>query len=605
VETLNLGIDGLNNIEQIGAGGASRVYRAKQVELDRLVALKVINAGDDPNVLRRFDRERRAMGRLSLNDGIVPVYSSGLTDRGEPYLIMPYYKHGSLQDRIKAGPVPWREAVAYIAAAAKTMAAAHEAGVVHLDLKPANILLTSDFTPRIADFGIAKLANDPTAASNTTGTAFTPTFSAPEILLGEVVTSAADVYGLAATLWSLIAGRPPFRAESAKDNTLMAVVSRVVKQPVDDLRHLAPDPVCQVIETGMAKRPTGRYNTAGSFAFALSAALDASQPETLAPQANPSGPNQAVPILAPAAQGGGNGATTIGPVANQPQTGGSLRFADPVPSHLLQQATVPGRGSDAITRGSVVGIVAVAAVATVVGFFGLQALNRTDGTASTLPTEAAATDNLVTTPDVNTAAGATAITNTTPIVSSTQATAQPTQSTTTTRPASSTTTTSPTSIISTTNPLTTSSTRASTTSSASSGSSTASTSTTTDSSTTSSSTSTSTTTVPVEPTQLGRPKSLSAEQTATGVRLSWSAPADNDGLAGYTILRDGSELGTADGNTYLDTSVVDGEVYRYQVRADGPPGGEPENSENSDAVEITIAAEAEPEAEKSPEIGAL
>ncbi|MCP4222618.1 MAG: hypothetical protein GY773_04675, partial [Actinomycetia bacterium] len=83
METLDLGISGLDQVEQIGKGGSSRVYRAKQIELDRLVALKVLNAGDDPNVVRRFDRERKAMGRLSLNEGIVPVYSSGLTDNGE------------------------------------------------------------------------------------------------------------------------------------------------------------------------------------------------------------------------------------------------------------------------------------------------------------------------------------------------------------------------------------------------------------------------------------------------------------------------------------------------------------------------------------------
>ena len=124
------------------------------------------------------------MGRLSLNDGIVPVYSSGMTERGEPYLIMPYYENGSLQDRVNDGPLPWHEAVVYMMEAATTMKAAHEAGVVHLDLKPANILLSANNAPRIADFGIAKLVNDPNTSAKTTGAAFTPTFSAPEVLLG-------------------------------------------------------------------------------------------------------------------------------------------------------------------------------------------------------------------------------------------------------------------------------------------------------------------------------------------------------------------------------------------------------------------------------------
>ena len=80
----NLGIDGVENVEQIGTGGSSRVYRARQIDLDRVVAIKVLNPGDDQGVAKRFDRERKAMGRLSLHEGIVPVYSSGITDHGEP-----------------------------------------------------------------------------------------------------------------------------------------------------------------------------------------------------------------------------------------------------------------------------------------------------------------------------------------------------------------------------------------------------------------------------------------------------------------------------------------------------------------------------------------
>ncbi|MGB5757445.1 MAG: serine/threonine-protein kinase, partial [Acidimicrobiales bacterium] len=153
----NLGIDGLEDVEQIGTGGSSRVYRARQADLDRIVAVKVLNLGHDQNVSKRFDRERKAMGRLSLHEGIVPVYSSGMTTHGEPYLVMPYYANGSLQDQIDAGPMEWQTAVSYVDVAAETIAAAHDEGVVHLDLKPANILLTNHGAPRIADFGIAKL----------------------------------------------------------------------------------------------------------------------------------------------------------------------------------------------------------------------------------------------------------------------------------------------------------------------------------------------------------------------------------------------------------------------------------------------------------------
>jgi serine/threonine protein kinase len=354
VDTLNLGIDGLDEVEQIGRGGSSRVYKARQVELDRLVALKVLKAGDDPHVVRRFDRERRAMGRLSLHDGIVPVYSSGLTDHDEPYLIMPYYENGSLQDRINQGPVPWQEAVAYVMDAANTMKAAHEAGVVHLDLKPANILLTGDDSPRIADFGIAKLVNDPNSSAHTTGAAFTPTFSAPEVLLTGSAAPTADVYGLAATLWSLIAGRPPFRADTAEDNTLMAVVGRVVHQPIDDIRHLAPDAVCNVIERGMAKDPAHRYPTAGAFAEALAAANATASSDRHGQ----------------------------GPIRAGWEAPGSFRFHDTMPPRLVAPAEliapIEEDVRDSLARYSVLGVIAAAAVATIVIVLGLRSLGTGD-----------------------------------------------------------------------------------------------------------------------------------------------------------------------------------------------------------------------------------
>lgn len=362
METLDLGIDGLDDVEQIGRGGSSRVYRAKQVELDRLVALKVLKAGDDPNVVRRFDRERKAMGRLSLNEGIVPVYSSGLTDSGEPYLIMPYYEKGSLQDRLNRGPVPWEEAVHYITAAARTMAAAHEAGVVHLDLKPANILLSSENAPRIADFGIAKLVNDP-SSSSTTGAAFTPSFSSPEILLGSSATPASDVYGLAATLWSLIAGRPPFRAENGDDNTLMAVVGRVVHQPIEDLRHLAPGELCSVIETAMAKDPSDRYPTAGALAQALAAVTE-------------------------------NLTTGHGPrlwnfdettALQEPPVGGGLQFEEAVPPGFVPASPIGLAGGLSPPRLTAIGAGVLAAVVVIISLVALASIFGSDDSSTTTP----------------------------------------------------------------------------------------------------------------------------------------------------------------------------------------------------------------------------
>ncbi len=275
----NLGIDGLEDVEQIGTGGSSRVYRARQADLDRIVAVKVLNPGHDQGVSKRFDRERKAMGRLSLHEGIVPVYSSGLTSHGEPYLVMPYYANGSLQDQIDTGAMEWQTAVSYVDVAAETIAAAHEEGVVHLDLKPANILLTNQGAPRIADFGIAKLTTGQGASAGTTGgAAFTPAYSAPETFLDGETGPPSDVYGLGATLWALLVGHPPFLTPG-DDTNLMAVIGRVVNNPVGDLRHFTPGQICDVIEKAMAKEPEDRYQTARDFSLALKNAAASASPD--------------------------------------------------------------------------------------------------------------------------------------------------------------------------------------------------------------------------------------------------------------------------------------------------------------------------------------
>ncbi|MGI9597123.1 MAG: protein kinase domain-containing protein [Acidimicrobiales bacterium] len=275
----NLGIDGLEDVEQIGTGGSSRVYRARQADLDRIVAVKVLNPGHDQGVTKRFDRERKAMGRLSLHEGIVPVYSSGTTTHGEPYLVMPYYANGSLQDQINTGAMEWQTAVSYVDVAAETIAAAHDEGVVHLDLKPANILLTNQGAPRIADFGIAKLTTGQGASAGTTGgAAFTPAYSAPETFLDGETGPPSDVYGLGATLWALLVGHPPFLTPG-DDTNLMAVIGRVVNNPVGDLRHFTPAAICDVIERAMAKEPEDRYQTAREFSLALKTAAAGASPD--------------------------------------------------------------------------------------------------------------------------------------------------------------------------------------------------------------------------------------------------------------------------------------------------------------------------------------
>lgn len=552
METLNLGIGGLDDVELIGRGGSSRVYRATQVELDRPVALKVLKAGDDPNVVRRFDRERKAMGRLSLNDGIVPVYSTGITDHGEPYLIMPYYEDGSLQDRMADGPVPWIEAVGYVTEAARTMAAAHEAGVVHLDLKPANILLSSDQQPRIADFGIAKLVNE-TSTATTTGAAFTPTYSSPEILLGGAATAASDVYGLAATLWAMLAGRPPFRSEESEDNSLMAVVGRVVHQPIENLRHIAPDEVCAVVEKGMAKDPNDRYPTAGAFAQALN-------------DATTSAKSRESRDVAPA------------PAATSEETttgSGLLNFEDAVPPRF-EPAPAPPRilatGTGFARYGMILGLVVAAGL--VIAAVSIAAALLTPDDAG-----GGADISTVSTTVVDDGSGTSDTAPAGPFLSATTTA----RATTTTIPTSATTAAATTATTRST-PSTANTTVATTASTTSVTSATTSSSS-TSSSSTSSSTTTSSTVVVVT---LDPPTEVTAALAGDSVTVSWTPPADTTGLTGYTIVRTG---GGVVGNvgagvtSFADSTIEKGNTYTYRVRALGSPDGpdpsvlsEPSNS---------------------------
>jgi serine/threonine protein kinase len=234
------------------------------------VAVKVLRLADDAT-LRRFDRERRAMGRLSELDGIVTIHYSGFTAAGDPYLVMPLLP-GSLQEQLdRSEPMGWREAVGLMVVVARTVDEAHGQNVIHRDLKPGNILLTAGGAPLVADFGIAKLTGSNTAVQSTALT-FTPSYSPPEVLEGAAPSKSADIYGLAATLYALIAGAPPFVTES--DESVFALMRRIADEPVTDLRPRGvPDQVCAVIEKAMHKDVEHRHRTSADLATELEDAL--------------------------------------------------------------------------------------------------------------------------------------------------------------------------------------------------------------------------------------------------------------------------------------------------------------------------------------------
>ena len=269
VSEMDIGIKGIVDAMEIGRGGSGVVYRAFQPTFERLVAVKVIElASDDEAVRRSFELECRALGRLSGRPNILPVYEGGVSDDGRPYLVMPYLPRGSLEDRLKQqGPLTWPETVDVGVKVARALETAHQAGILHRDVKPANVLISEDDEPHLADFGIARL----TDISQRSLHALTPEHAPPERWNQQPSTPAGDVYSLASTLYALLVGSPPFVKDRHDD--FFVVMRRVQSAPVPSLRPLGlPDALCQALEHAMEKDPSQRPPSAADFAAELQAA---------------------------------------------------------------------------------------------------------------------------------------------------------------------------------------------------------------------------------------------------------------------------------------------------------------------------------------------
>jgi tRNA A-37 threonylcarbamoyl transferase component Bud32 len=213
-------------LSEIGRGGMGVVYKARQKELERTVALKMILASHlaSPDQVKRFQSEARSAARLR-HSNIVQIHEVGQL-HGQDFFSMEYIEGESLAERIARGPIDQQAALRIVAAVARAVEYLHRQGVVHRDLKPSNVLLDEEDTPYLTDFGLAKALFGGSDLTATGVIAGTPSYMAPEQAAGhrEQVGPAADVYSLGAILYELLTGRPPFQADTPVD-TLLEVLS--------------------------------------------------------------------------------------------------------------------------------------------------------------------------------------------------------------------------------------------------------------------------------------------------------------------------------------------------------------------------------------------
>jgi serine/threonine-protein kinase PknK len=258
-----LGQAEFDDVEKIGHGGFGVVYRCTQPMLDRAVAVKVLTADLDSDNLARFLREQRVMGRLSGHPHIVHVFQVGVLGSGRPFIVMPYHAKDSLEAVIRRhGTLDWGETVSIGVKLAGALEVAHGAGILHRDVKPANILLSDYGEPQLTDFGIARIAG---AFETATGSiACSPAFTGPEVLEGGAPTPASDVYSLGATLFCALTGHAAFERRAGE--RVVTQFLRITSQPIPDLREQGlPTDVAAIIERAMARDPADRVGTAREF----------------------------------------------------------------------------------------------------------------------------------------------------------------------------------------------------------------------------------------------------------------------------------------------------------------------------------------------------
>src|SRR3954463_14284847 len=278
-------IPGYQLLGMIGKGAMAKVYKGKQLSLDRIVAIKVLpkRMSENGEFVDRFYKEGRAAARLSHNN-IVQAIDVGSTPDDIHYFVMELVEGKTLYDLMQPPPVgegrnfPENEALDITIQIAEALAHAHRRGLIHRDVKPKNILLTPQGVAKLTDLGLAREKDDKTAAESEAGKAYgTPYYISPEQIRGEVdIDYRADIYSLGATMYHMVTGRPPFEGD-----TPSAVMHKHLRQPLtppDHINTALSSGIGEIIEVAMAKNRDERYHGTEEMLEDLKAVRDGEAP---------------------------------------------------------------------------------------------------------------------------------------------------------------------------------------------------------------------------------------------------------------------------------------------------------------------------------------
>lgn len=357
-------------VELVGFGGMAQVWRAYDRELRREVAVKVLSAhpSDDPSARQRFRREARHVASLS-HPNIVPVYDFGVAD-GRSYLVMAYVDGPSLRDVLTA-PLPVEVTAQVAVDVLAALGHAHQHGIVHRDVKPANILVDRTGVALVADFGVARATGDTTELTVAGSFVGTAAYASPEQCSGRTVGRASDLYSLGCVLYRCLTGHAPFEADDVERLVLQQRFADPV--PLADLRPEVPAALVAAVERAMSKDPDDRFPDA------------AAMREVLLPLAGP-GLERLVDRWSGTDPGGHRVGTeardTVGGVGETPAR---TEPAEPGPTVApgAGRPSIRGAGRRRGTHGPVVALVSVVVLMAAAGTWWVVAGNS--GSAPTIP----------------------------------------------------------------------------------------------------------------------------------------------------------------------------------------------------------------------------